>query len=341
MWTRYRIGRRAALKGAAAGLFLAKLPGTVVRAQSLEPFVFQTSWRAQGEHGGYYQAIASGIYARYGIDCTIRAGGPNMSPQQLMMGGRADAIMSNGFQSFHYVNANLPFLTVAGMLQKVPSILMAHPGVGNDSFEQLKGKRILLGAGSATSDSYWAVLRQRFGYTDDQLRPYTFNLGPFLHDDQVIQQAFISTEPYMVRKVGIDPVTLMIADLGIGDYADTIDTSQKMVDENPDLLQRFINASIEGWMKYIKGDELQGAYELIKRNNQDMTDDQMAFARQTFIDRGIVFSGDATTLGIGAMTDERWTTFHNVMKGVGQYRDNFDVRKAYTLKFVNKRVGLA
>lgn len=342
MGTRYRIDRRAALRGAAAGLLLTVVPGArVVAAPSLDRFILQCSWRAQGEHGGYYQAVASGIYRRYGIDCEVRAGGPNIGTPQILIGGGADAIMSNGFNAFHYVKANLPFLSVAGILQKNPTALMTHRGVGNDSFAQLRGKPILLGATASSTDSYWAVLRARYGYSDSQLRPYTFNLGPFMIDQNAIQQAFISTEPYLVRKAGIEPALLMLADLNVGDYVDTIDTSRRMVEEKPDLLQRFIDASIEGWMQFLKSEDISDVATLIKRNNQDMTDDEIAFARQSWIDNGIVFSGDALQLGIGAMSDARWRNFRDVMAEVGAYPKDFDYRRAYTLQFVNKRVGLA
>jgi NitT/TauT family transport system substrate-binding protein len=344
MRVRYRIKRRTAIKGAAASLLLAVVPGArIAVAQSLDRVAFQTNWRAQAEQGGYYQAVAAGIYRRYGIDCEIRVGGPNLIPSQIMMGGRADACMGEGFQALGYVREHLPFLCVAGICQKTPAILMVHPGVGNDSFAALRGKPILLtrGQGGGTArDNMWGYLSAHFGYTDDQLRPYTASLAPFLADKNVAQQGNISTEPYMAMKAGVQPEVLKVEDLGLGNYSNAIHASRKMAEERPDVLQRFIDASIDGWMQYTKGEDIEGANALIKRDNVDMTDDQIAYARQAWVDNGIVLSGDALRLGIGAMSDQRWEHFAKIVAELGKYPPDFDYRRAYTLQFVNKRVGL-
>ena len=306
-------------------------------AQSLEKVSFQTNWRAQAEHGGFYQALATGIYKKYGLDAEIRMGGPQQDPSAMLLAGKVDFIMSSAFAGLNYAKENLPFVVVAAMFQKDPQVLIAHPGVGNDTLAQLKDKPILIGAAGRTS--YWPFLRAKFGFTDDQIRPYTFNMAPFLADKNAIQQGFLTSEVYSAQQAGVTPVVHLLADAGFDNYQETINTSRRLVDQKPDFVQRFVSASIEGWVSYLYGDPAPGN-ALIKQDNPDMTDDRIAYAIKAMRDAGIVDSGDSKQLGIGAMTDARWARFFKVNAETGNYPADLDVKKAYTLKFVNQRVGM-
>jgi NitT/TauT family transport system substrate-binding protein len=342
MMMKYRLNRRAALGllGGTTASMLIPMPGARVSAQTLDKVSYQTNWRAQAEHGGFYYALANGIYKKYGIDADIRMGGPQQNPSQLLLGGRVDMIMSNSFEAIRYVEQNLPFLCIASIFQKDPQVLICHRGVGNDSFEQLKGKPILVGGAGRTS--YWPFLKAKFGYRDEQIRPYTFNMAPFLADKNICQQGFLSSEPYAIMKEGgVDPLVHLIADAGFANYNTTINISRKMADEKKDLVQRFMTASLEGWAAYMKGGpENASANALIKRDNPDMTDEKIAYAVKVMNEKGIVMSGDALKLGVGAMTDARWATFYKDMTEAGVFPANLDVRRAYSLEFINKGVGI-
>ncbi len=332
-----RIGRRTALT-LLAGTTAASMTGLRrARAQTLDQVSFLTNWRAQAEHGGYYQAVATGIYQRHGINCEVRMGGPQINNSQFLLNGRVDFSMSGASQALSYARENLPALCIGAIFQKDPQVLIAHPGVGNDSFEQLRGKPILVSGGARIG--YWPFLRARFGYTDEQMRPYTFNMAPFLADRNVVQQGYLTSEPYAIRRAGVNPVVLLIADAGYEPYSTTIDVRKQTVDEKGDMVQRFVNASIEGWYSYLYGDPAP-ANALIKRDNPDMDDDKIAYAIQAMKDHGIVVSGDAERLGIGAMTDERWERFFRSTVQYGLNPDGMDFRKAYSLRFVNQRYGM-
>jgi NitT/TauT family transport system substrate-binding protein len=324
---------RSFLPALVLGLILAGAPS----AQALDKVSFQTNWRAQAEHGGFYQALATGIYKKYGLDAEIRMGGPQQDPNALLLAGKVDFIMSGGFSGFNYVKENLPFLVIASIFQKDPQVLIAHPGAGNDSLAQMKGKPILIGAASRVT--YWPFLKAKFGFTDDQIRPYTFNMAPFLADKGAIQQGFLSSEPYAIEMAGVKPVVHLLADAGFENYQTTINASRQMVDQRADFVQRFVNASIEGWYSYMNGDS-EPANALIKKDNPEMTDAQIAYAIKVMKEYGIVDSGDSKQLGIGAMTDERWARFFKANAEAGTYPADLDFRRAYTLQFVNKRVGM-
>jgi NitT/TauT family transport system substrate-binding protein len=339
MRTRYRIERRALLGGGVA-LSLAAVPGArVPYAQTLDRITFQTDWRAQAEHGGYYQAVAAGIYRRHGIECEVRMGGPQQNPAQLLVAGRVDAIMGNGFQALNFVRENIPFLCVGAIFQKDPQILMTHEGNGINRFEDMRGRPILVGAAGRTT--YWPFLRARFGFTDEQIRPYTFNIQPWLADRMAIQQGFLSSEPFSAIQAGARPRVFLIADAGYENYNCTINVSRRMVEERGDLLQRFINATIEGWTQYMRRQDIEAANRLIIRDNPEMTNERIDYAIRVMNEMGIVTSGDAATLGIGAMSAARWESFYNTTRDAGIYPPGMDFRRAFDLRFVNKRVGLS
>jgi NitT/TauT family transport system substrate-binding protein len=217
-------------------------------------------------------------------------------------------------------------------------VLIAHPGQGNDSFAALHGKPIMISAD--TRVGWWTFLKARFGYTDGQIRPYTFNLAPFLADKTAIQQGYLGSEPFSIKQAaGFDPVVLLIADAGFKGYASMIATSDKKIEQQPDLVKRFIDASIEGWYSYLYGDPAPGN-ALIKQANPEMNDALIAYGIGSMKDHGILDSGDALSLGIGAMNADRWAGFYQTTVDAGVYQKGLDITKAYTLQFVNHKVGM-
>jgi NitT/TauT family transport system substrate-binding protein len=321
--------------GAAAALATAALP-----AYALDQVTFGTDWQAEAEHGGYYQALATGIYEKYGLKVTLRQGGPQVNHTQLLAAGRLDFDEAPAsFTGLNFVKENIPMVAVAAFFQKDPSVLIAHPGIGNDSLAALKGKPIMIGAD--TRVGWWLFLKAKFGYSDSQIRPYNFNMTPFLADKNAVQQGYLTSEPFLIEKEGhIKPVVFLLADNGYTSYGSIIETSQKLIDEKPDLVQRFVNASIEGWYSYLYGDP-SPANALIKKDNPEQSDDLLKYAHDTMKAQGIVDSGDSLKQGIGAMSDARWQDFFTVMSREALYPKNLAWQKAYTLHFVNQRVGIA
>ena len=320
------------LIGAAACLALCR------DAATAETVSFGTDWKAEAEHGGYYQAIATGIYRQHGLEVTLRQGGPQVNHAQLLAAGRLDFNLApNSFIPLNFVRENIPMVAVAAIFQKDPSVLIAHPDQGNDSLTALKGKPIMIGAD--THITSWMFLKSKYGYTDDQIRPYTFSVAPFLADPKAIQQGYLSSEPFTIESQGVKPVVLLLADAGYSSYGSLIQTSEKLVREKSDLVQRFVDASVEGWYSYLYADP-SPANSLIKRDNPEMTDALLAYGIAKIKNYGIVDSGDAKTDGIGAMTEARWHDFFDMMAKAGVYPQDLDFRKAFTLRFVDKKVGM-
>jgi NitT/TauT family transport system substrate-binding protein len=307
------------------------IASSVPQCRAADHVAFGLDWTAEAEYGGYYQAAATGIYARHGLDVSIRQGGPQANQTQLLLASRLDfSIASNSFLALNLVREKIPFRAVFAAFQKDPAVLIAHPGQGHDTFEALRGQPIMLGADSRVG--WWTFLRDKFGYSDAQMRPYTANLAPFLADPRAVQQGYLGSEPFVIRQqAGFDPVVLLLSDAGFTGYGSLILASDQTIATRADLVQRFLDASAEGWRSYLH-DDPGPANAAIKRDNPEMTDALLAYGRAAIIDHGVVESGDAETLGIGAMTDARWSAF---LAQVGAAYPGLDVTKAYTTKFVD------
>ena len=286
------------------------------------------TWFAQAEHGGYYQAVATGIYKKYGLDVTVKSGGPQVNSTQLLLAGQTDFITSYDFAVLQGVEKGFPLVTVAAPFQFDIQGIMTHDDVPN--LASLKDKTILV-AGTGTT-YWWPWFKKKYGYTDAQMRPYTFNLQPFFADKNVAQQAYPSSEPYQALQKNEKVNFFLFADVGYPPYTGAITTTQKTIAEKPDLVARFVKASIEGWKSYMENPA--PGNELIKKANINMTDGQIAYGIQRMKELKVVSGGDAATKGIGTMSDERWKKTADFMIEAGLLKPDTDWHKAYTLQFV-------
>jgi NitT/TauT family transport system substrate-binding protein len=308
-------------------------------AQAFDKVTFGTNWLAEAEHGGFYQALVDGTYEKYGLDVTIQQGGPQINHSLLLLAGKIDFLMgANTLQAFDAVAQNVPIITVAAMFQKDPQVLIAHPDEGINQFIDLK--RLTLFISSEGLVTYFQWLRADFGFDVSKVKPYTFNPQPFLADKNSAMQGYVTSEPFAIEKaLHKPPKVFLLADQGFNSYSTLIETRRDVVAKKPDLVQRFVDASIIGWYRYLYGDNT-AANAMIKKLNPEMTDDLLAYSVAKMKEYGIVDSGDARELGIGAMSDGRMTSFFEKMVRAGLVKPTLDIQKAYTLEFVDKQVGL-
>ena len=326
---------RVAMMAALAGAIMTSPP-----AMALDKVTFGTNWLADPEAGGYYQALVDGTYEKYGLDVTILQGGPSSNGGMLLIAGKIEFFMGGDMiGDFLAVQNNIPTIAVAADFQKNPQCFMSHPGVGLDKWADLpKADPAFVSAGAV--NTFWAWMRLAYGFKDDVIKPYNFNSAPFIVEKHSIQQGYITSEPFEVEEQGhFKPNVFLLADYGYTTYSTEIITRREIVDNNPDLVQRFVSASAIGWYHYLYGDNSK-ANARIKKENPEMTDEQIAFSIAKLKEYGIVDSGDTLTKGIGAMTEERWKDFYDKMVKAGVVKAGIDYKKAYTLQFVNKGVGL-
>ena len=310
-------------------------------ALAQDKVVFATNWKAQAAHGGFYQAVADGTYKAAGLDVTIQQGGPQVNNRPLLPAGKIDFLMTgNLLHTFDNVKNGLPVVVVAAMFQKDPQALLAHPGQGFERFESLKTAPTVLVAKDGQF-TWWQWLKVQHGFRDEQLRPYNYNLGPFLANPKAVQQGYSVAEPiYVQNQAKFKPVVHLLADHGFSTYSTVIEARTETVKNKPDLVRRFVDASILGWVNYLYGDR-KAANALMRKDNPEMTEDELERSVALLREQGIVDSGEALSKGIGAMDAARIGDFHDKMLKAGLYKaGEVDLSRVATMQFVNKGVGL-
>jgi NitT/TauT family transport system substrate-binding protein len=310
-------------------------------AQADDKLTFATNWKAQAAHGGFYQAVADGTYKKYGLDVTIQPGGPQVNNRPLLPAGRVDFLMTgNLLHNFDNVKNGVPTIVVAAMFQKDPQVLMAHPGQGYDRFESLKSAPVAL-ISKDSQFSWWQWLKVTHGFRDEMLKPYNYNLGPFLANPKWVQQGYSVAEPIYVENQGkFKPVVHLLADHGFSTYSTVIEARTETVKSKPDLVQRFVDASILGWVNYLYGNR-QAANAMMMKDNPEMSEAEMEASVRLMKEQGIVDSGEALQGGIGAMSEARVKDFYGQMVKAGLYKaGEVDLSKVATFQFVNKKVGM-
>jgi NitT/TauT family transport system substrate-binding protein len=322
---------------AAALLSGALLAGPAL-AQDLTQFRYGTNWVAQAEHGGFYQAMVDGTYAECGLDVTIVPGGPQVNGRAMMLAGRLEGFMGgNTLEAFDAVKENIPLKVVFAAFQKEPQVILTHPGAAS-SFEDLKNLTLFIGDAGYASYYQWMI--SAFGFTPDQRRVYTYNAAPFIADPMSGMQGYVTSEPFAVeREGGFKPDVWVLADEGFETYSTTVEVRTDFLEANPEAVKCFAEGSAIGWVNFLYGDN-EAAIAKIQEDNPDMSDEQIAFSIASLKEYGIVDSGDALELGIGAMTDARIRSFYDSMVEAGVIDAGIDIEQAYTLEFVNQGVGL-
>jgi NitT/TauT family transport system substrate-binding protein len=323
-----------------AGLLAIVIAVLPARAQTAPDKVsFGTNWVPQAEQGGFFQAVADGTYNKYGLDVTIVPGGPNDNNRILLIAGKLDFFMAaNTLMSFDAVANNVPVVTVAAMFQKDPQVLLTHPESAITKLEELKPLTLFVSKEGISSYFQW--LKSEYGFSEAKVRPYTFNSQPFIANKQSAMQGYVTSEPFAIEKAAnFKPGIILLADYGFNTYSTMIETRRDLIGKKPDLVQRFVDASIIGWYNYLYGDNSRGN-ALIRKLNPEMTDELLAYSVSKMKEYGIVDSGQTLRDGIGAMSDERVASFFEKMLRAGVVRPDLDFRQAYTLRFINKGVGL-
>jgi NitT/TauT family transport system substrate-binding protein len=323
------------LKLAMAGAFAA----IAAPSFALDEVSYGTNWLAQAEHGGFYQAVADGTYEKYGLKVTIRQGGPQGANRALLTGGQIQFYMGGMTTAIDAVKEGIPTLTIASIFQKDPQVLLAHPDAGFKTFDDLAGaSKYILSKDGFISYFLWMKAKNP-NFVDEKFEPYTFNPAPFIADKMSIQQGYVTSEPLAIKnEAGWEPQEFLLADNGFAPYSTTIETMKPWYDANKDVAKRFVEASIIGWYNYLYGDNT-AANELIKKDNPEMTDEQIAFGIAKMKEFGIAVSGDSEANGIGCMTDKRWEDFYQQLVSVGLFDAGIDVKQAYTTELVCQGLG--
>ena len=328
------ITRRSFFAGAAwatgAGL-AATGPGARAAGVASGKLRFLTNWYAQAEHGGYYQALATGLYGRAGLEVEIQPGGPQVNNAQLLAAGAADLAIYADFGLLEGIQRGLPLVMVATSFQFDPLGILVHDDI--TSLAGLKGShKVLISA--AEQPVVWPLLMKRFGLDPDQLGVYSFNLQPFLIDPTLAMQSYATSEPFDVARKGMKFRMLLLRDAGFPGYGNPIATRADLLADHPDVLRAFLAASMQGWKDYLV--DPAPANRLIQAANPRMTPERMAFSLAEIRRLGLVTGGDAMAGGIGIMTEARWKQNRDFLVELGMIRPDVDWHRAFDLSLISQ-----
>jgi NitT/TauT family transport system substrate-binding protein len=310
------------------GALLLAMPATAA-----EKLRFGLNWLPQAEMCGFYQAQAAGLYAKAGLDVEIVPGGPDRNLPLQIAAGDLQLAMGSGFTTLNMIQRGIPAQTFAAYLQKDPQTLVAHADQGVETLEDLKGRPIMIAKFSQTE--FWQFLKQKYGFSDSQLRPYAYSSVPFLANPKAVQQGYITEDAYLLGKdLPKPPVSILLADYGYANYASTVYALTRYIEAHPGLIAAFADASRQGWEECAKGD-YSPAMKAVLAANPEHGEALFHFKMKQMRERELIDSGDARLYGPGAMSDAHWKEFFQSMSAAGLYPPDLDYKSAYTLKFSN------
>jgi NitT/TauT family transport system substrate-binding protein len=320
------ISRRTLVTGATA-----LAGGAIVRprpARAAQKIRLLTNWFAEAEHGGFYQALATGLYEKAGLDVELRQGNAQLNGMQLLLGGEADIIMSYDITILNSVEKGAPVKAFFTSFQVDLIGLMTRPDV--NSLAELKGRKVYFGANGYSS--YWPWLKQRFGYNDDMAAPKGPNLATFFNDPTSAVAGYLTAEPYLAVQRNVPVKFFLFAEQGYPPYANTMATTTAFLKDNADAVSRFTRASVAGWKNYLRDPSAGNA--LIKQMNPQMPDEHIAYSLQKMRDVKAVEGGAAATMGIGIMTEERWKKTRDFLVESNLLKADTDWKSAFTTDYI-------
>ena len=302
---------------------------------NLIEITFATDWKAQAEQGGFYQALAAGLYEKNGLKVKIIQGSANVNVPRLIASNSVEfGIGSNSFIPLNMVANKIPGKAVMAIFQKDPQIIMTHPDSDIRNLKDMRDLPIMIS--DASIGAFWLWLKSKYDFNDNQIRKKTFSLAPFLSNKSSIQQGYLTSEPFLVeREAGFTPRVFLLADYGYPSYGAMVLASSNVLKNNPEIVKAFVDASIEGWRQYIYDDPSLGN-ELIMIENNEMKEDILLQAIKKIRNYELVSNEISKGLDIGLMTDIKWESFFKTMSINGVYEKDLEWRESFTLDFINK-----
>ncbi len=318
----------------AAALLLAAsaAPFAAAPAHAAESIRFGLNWLPQAEHCGFYEAKEKGLYTAAGLDVTLEPGGPDKNVPLSVAAGKLELGMGSSFTTFNLLKEGVAAETIAAFFQKDPQTLVAHAGQGVSTLEDLKGKPIMIAKFSQFE--FWQFLKTKYGFSDDDIRPYTYSAAPFLADPKAVQQGYITEDALLLGKeLPEPPVSILLADYGYQNYASTVFGTKAYLEAHKDAVKAFVKATAEGYRLCVTGD-YDAAKKAVMAANPDHSAELFDFKIKQMVERGLVAGGDAEGGKIGAMTEARWKDFFDTMAASGVYPADTDYKAVYSLDYL-------
>ena len=315
-----------------AGLACVLTHATSAQEKKLTPVRFTLNWLPTPDHAGYYAAKISGIYEKYGLDVEIRPGGPQTNVHQLLAAGQTDMIMGTTMRALNARREGVPIVTVASWYQKDATTFMLHPG--NNAANLADLKTVPLFIPSIARVNYWPWLKAKFGFTDDQLRPYDFSYRTWAVTPTGASQGYITGDKLNMAGVGVpNGRSMLLADFGWNQYINTVDALDEMVAKKPDVIRAFLKATAEGWQQYLR--DPTSVNKELTRLNPDLPLETAVYGYDVIRNYKLLGVSSASEGKIGQISDSRMKAFIDEMVKAGALPESDSYQKAYTLQFMD------
>ena len=315
----------------AAALALSAGPA-VAQEKKLTPVRFTLNWIPTPDHSGYYAAKIGGIYEKYGLDVEIRPGGPQVNVHQLLAAKQTDMIMGTTMRAFNARHEGIPIVTVASWYQKDATTFMLHPDNKASNLADLKANQVMIP--NISKVNYWPWMKAKFGFSDDQLKPYDFAYRSWALNPNAISQGYITSDKPNMAGVGVpNGRSMLLADHGWNQYINTVDVLEEMIEKKPEVIRAFLRATAEGWRQYLKDPTATNAE--LTRLNPDLSRETAAYGYEVITTYRLLGVASADEGKIGTISDARLKAFAEEMVKAGAIPASDAYEKSYTLKFMD------
>jgi NitT/TauT family transport system substrate-binding protein len=296
------------------------------QSNGLTPVSLQLDWYPQPEHGGFYTAQLLGYYKAEGLDVTLVPLPQYGSVAQQVASGKADFGLGSSDQLLEWNSNGLPLVAVAATMQHDPQAVMVHKNSPIHDFKDLEGRTVA----AQTGATWLKYVISRYNLHQVREIPTTLSVANFLADPNYVQQIFVTSEPFFAQQGGAEVRTLLISSSGYDPYRVQF-TTRDFALQNPDVVTKFVRASIRGWQEYLRNPGPTNAHLLTL--NPALNPAQEAYTAQALHDGGFVDGGHPGGAEVGRMTAQRWQTSFDQLQSLGILHSSFDPAAAYALKF--------
>ena len=290
----------------------------------------QLKWLHQPQFAGLYAADQEGFFAEENMEVTLAPGGVKVDEVEQVVSGK----MNFGVIAAQAVLAEIAngkdIKALAVIFRRNPSVYFALKDSGIINPRQFVGRKVLV----FPTDYIFPALLTKMGIGMDQIEtvPPTFNLAPFFDRKVDVWTGYLTNQVVTARQKGHKLNIFFPDDYGIHTYSDTIIATNKLIRENPDLVERFLRATMKGWKWAIENPE-KAAVMSLKYNPELIPERQIAEMEASI---PLVHTGEDQ---IGWMKSKVWQGMHDMLIDQGVLSKPVELNRVYTLTFLEKIYG--
>jgi NitT/TauT family transport system substrate-binding protein len=306
----------------------AVLSGMLTAAHAEESVTLRLKWFHQAQFAGFYVAKEKDFYKSAGLNVDIQPGGPDFPAIQMVTGGNEQFGVTGADQILIARSKGVPVVALAVIFRRNPFVLFSLAKSGIKAPADYAGKNIGVKIGGNEELIYRAVLAKA-GVDKTKLNeiPVKFDITPLLAGTVDVWPGYLINEVLAAREKGFEVNVVSPADYGIDLYADTLFTTERMLKEKPDVVRKFVSATLKGWTSAIAAPE-EAAQITVKYGSKLTFDHELAMMKASLP----LLQPDAQP--VGWMEAANWSAMQKLLVDAGFQKTPVDIGKAFTVDFL-------